>query len=177
MTAAVSSMSTMGERRLLGPLALATFAVIYSNTVIGALVTPISAEFDVTAGAVGLVAAAYGLPGIVVGLIIGPYSDRYGRGWFLAGGTLLLGVFTIAASLAPTFWSLAALRALAGLGAAAVLPNVMATVADRFAYRERGRVVANIFVANTLGNLAGLAVAGIIAEQLGWRVSLAFAGL
>src|SRR5204863_489751 len=71
----------------------------------------------------------------------------------------------------------ALLRALAALGAAAVLPNVMATVADRFAYRERGRVVANIFVANTLGNLAGLAVAGIIAEQLGWRVSLAFAGV
>jgi len=171
------SVQSLGERRFLTPLVFATFAVIYSSTVVGALVTPIASEFGITAGAVGLAAAAYALPGVVIGTIAGPLSDRLGRGWFLAGGTLILGALTIAAAAAPTFTWLIALRALAGLGASLVLPNMMAAVADRFAYRERGRVIARIFFANTAGNLAGLSVAGVIAGAYGWRVSLAIAGI
>jgi predicted MFS family arabinose efflux permease len=166
----------MTDRRLLAPLFVATFAVIYSGTVIGALITQISAEFGVSPGAVGLAAAAYATPGILIGLIAGPLSDRFGRGWFLAGGTLGLGSLTIVAAMAPTFEWLAITRAFAGLGAAMILPNMMATVADRFPYRERARIVGFVFTSNTIGGIAGLTVAGIVAERYGWRVSLASAG-
>ena len=159
------------------PLMAATFAVIYSSTVIAALVTPIAAEFDVTTGTVGLITAAYAAPGVLVAIVAGPLSDRFGRGWFLAAGILGLGLLTVVAAFAPTFAWLAATRALAGVGAALVLPNSMATVADRFAYRERGRAVGTIFMANTAGSLAGIAVSGILADLFGWRVSLALAGL
>jgi predicted MFS family arabinose efflux permease len=165
------------DRRLLAPLFVATFAVIYSGTVIGALVTPISTEFGVSPGSVGLAAAAYAIPGILIGLVAGPLSDRFGRGWFLAGGTLVLGTLTVVSATAPTFEWLAITRALAGLGAAMILPNMMATVADRFAYRERARIVAHVFTANTIGGIAGLTIAGIVAERYGWRVSLASAGV
>ena len=167
----------MTDRRLLAPLFVATFAVIYSGTVIGALVTPIAMEFGVTPGSVGLAAAAYATPGILIGLVAGPLSDRFGRGWFLAGGTLGLGSLTLVAAMAPTFEWLAITRALAGLGAAVILPNMMATVADRFPYRERARIVGFVFTSNTVGGIAGLTLAGIVAERYGWRVSLASAGV
>jgi predicted MFS family arabinose efflux permease len=165
------------DRRLLAPLFFATFAVIYSGTVIGALVTPIATEFGVSAGSVGLAAAAYATPGILIGLVAGPLSDRFGRGWFLAGGTLVLGSLTIVSATSPTFEWLAITRALAGLGAAVILPNMMATVADRFPYRERARIVGFVFTSNTIGGIAGLTLAGIVAERYGWRVSLASAGV
>jgi predicted MFS family arabinose efflux permease len=165
------------DRRLLAPLFVSTFAVIYSGTVIGALVTQIATEFGVSAGAVGLAAAAYATPGILIGLVAGPVSDRFGRGWFLAGGTLVLGSLTVVSAMAPTFEWLAVTRALAGLGAALILPNMMATVADRFPYRERARIVGFVFTSNTIGGIAGLTVAGIVAERYGWRVSLASAGV
>ncbi len=167
----------MSERRLLLPLMAATFAVIYSSTVIAALVTPIAAEFDVTTGTVGLITAAYAAPGVVVGIVAGPLADRFGRGWFLAAGLLVLGGLTVVAAFAPTFAWLAAVRAMAGVGAALVLPNSMATVADRFAYRERGRAVGTVFLANTTGSLAGIPVSGIVADHFGWRLSLVVAGL
>lgn len=167
----------MTDRRLLAPLFVATFAVIYSGTVIGALVTPIATEFGVSPGSVGLAAAAYATPGILIGLVAGPLSDRFGRGWFLAGGALVLGSLTVVSATAPTFEWLALTRALAGLGAALILPNMMATVADRFPYRERARIVALVFTANTIGGIAGLTLAGVVAERYGWRVSLASAGV
>jgi len=166
----------MRGRPFLGPLSLAAFAVIYSGAVLAPLVAQVAADFAISPGSVGIAAAAYGLPGIIVGAVAGPHADRHGRKRFLLVGCLVTGGFTLAASAAPTYAALVALRALAGLGAALILPNMMAAVADRYAYRERGRPVAIVFAANTLGVIAGTTVAGIVAERIGWRGSLAFAG-
>ena len=174
-----SSRSTSADRSgpFLVPLSLSAFAVIYSGAVIAPLVTQLAGEFDVSTGSVGLAVAAYSLPAIVVGMIAGPHADRYGRKRFLIVGALWTGIFTLAAALAPTFAALLVLRALAGFGAALVLPNMMAAVADRFPYRERGRAIAKVFVANTLGQAAGITFGGIVAEHLGWRVAVASAGM
>ena len=158
-------------------MSMAAFAAIYSLVVVAPLISQISSEFGITTGAVGPLVAAYSLPGIVSALVIGPYSDRLGRRPFLIGGALVAGGFTILGAFAPNYSLLVIARALAGVGAAAVIPSAMATVADHFAYRERGTAVATVFAANTLGQLAGVAVAGIVAERLGWRTSLGLSGL
>lgn len=158
-------------------MSLAAFAAIYSLVVVAPLISQISSEFGITTGAVGPLVAAYSLPGILSALVIGPYSDRLGRRPFLIGGALVAGGFTILSAFAPNYSLLVIARALAGVGAAAVIPSAMATVADHFPYRERGSAVASVFAANTLGQLTGVAVAGIIAERLGWRTSLGLSGL
>jgi predicted MFS family arabinose efflux permease len=165
-----------GERHLVASFALATFATIYSAVVIAPLVTQISADFGVTAGTVGLVAAAYAIPGVFVGALAGPFADRHGRRLPLVAGTILLGSSTIASAFAPDLVMLGALRVVAGVGAAVILPNMMAALADHFEQPRRSRMIALIFMANTTGSLAGIALAGIVAERFGWRVSLALAG-
>jgi predicted MFS family arabinose efflux permease len=56
------------------------------------VLTPIATEFRISTGAAGLVVAAYGAPGILVAIVAGPYSDRFGRKRFLVAGSLIMGV-------------------------------------------------------------------------------------
>jgi predicted MFS family arabinose efflux permease len=167
----------LNSRAIVATMAAATFSIIYSGNVIAPLVTQLAAEFGTTAGTIGIVAAAYSLPGIATGALAGPFSDRHGRRPFLVGGGTVVGVFTILASLAPDLVTVAILRSIAGVGAAIVLPSMMATVADHFGPERRARIISTVFLANTLGGLAGIALTGVVAQNFGWRVALALAGV
>jgi len=162
-----------GERRiLLGALGFLSFGAVYANVVMNPVLTQLAREFGTTTGTAGLVVAAYGLPGIVTGLVAGPYSDRIGRKPFLVGGSLVMGVATAISAFAPTFEILIVTRALAGMGASLIFPNVNATMADTFPYAERGRAISTVMGLNTMASIAGIPLAGIIAELTSWRVSL-----
>lgn len=164
---------TPGERRaLLGALGFLSFGAVYANVVMAPVLTQIAREFGTTTGTAGLVVAAFGLPGIAASLIAGPYSDRIGRKPFLVGGGLLMGAFTVASALAPTFELLLLARAFAGIGAAVLFPNVQSLIGDSFPYQERGRAISTVIGLNTFASIAGIPVAGIVAEATSWRVSL-----
>jgi predicted MFS family arabinose efflux permease len=167
----------MSSRTLVAALSVATFSVIYSSNVIAPLVTGMAADLGTSAGTIGVVAAAYALPGIVTGALAGPFADRYGRRPFLVGGALMVGTGTVLSALAPSLLLVTLLRGVAGVGAAVILPNMMATVADHFATSRRARIISVIFTANTLGGLVGITATGILAQHWGWRVALALAGV
>jgi len=166
------------ERRLLlAVLGFLTFSSVYANIVISPVITQLAAEFGVSTGTAGLVAAAYGAPGIFFAVLSGPYSDRFGRKLFLVGGATIMGVFTCLAALVNSLALLLLLRAIAGAGASVIFPNSNATIGDNFAYRERGRAMSTVIAFNTMASIIGIPIAGIVAEATSWRVSLALVGL
>ena len=168
---------TLRERRvLLAVLGALTFASVYATIVIAPVLTQIASDFDITTGTAGLLVAAYGAPGVVVSLITGPFSDRFGRKRFLVVGAACMGLFTLLASFATSFPLLIALRAFAGIGAALIFPNVSAMIGDNFPYRDRGRAMSTVIGFNTMASVVGVPTAGIIAEATSWRVSLAIVG-
>lgn len=164
------------RRTLLAVLGFLSFTSIYVATVMSPVLTQIAREFGISTGAAGLVVAAYGAPAALLAVIAGPYSDRYGRKRFLVGGSLVMGVCTVVSAFAPTFPFLTAARAAAGVGAAVVFPNITATVADNFEYRERGRAMSTVIGMNTMGGVIGVPVAGILAEATSWRASVFLVG-
>ena len=169
---------TSGEKRLLlSVVGALTFASVYATLVMAPVLTQISEEFRVSTGTAGLVAAAYGGPGIITSLLIGPYSDRFGRKRFLVVGALVMGVFTILSAVAPTFETLVAARGIAGIGGSLIFPNANALVGDLFAYRERGRAMSTIIGFNTMASVVGVPVAGVVAEATSWRVSVGLVGV
>lgn len=170
-------MTPRERRTLLGVLGFLTFASVYANVVIVPVLVQIAGEFHTTTGQAGLVAAAYGVPGIVIAVVAGPYSDRLGRKVFLVFGSLIMGIGTLLSAVAPTFELLVLTRALAGVGASVIFPNVNATIGDLFAYRERGRAISTVIAMNTMASIVGLPIAGIVAEATSWRVSVAIVGL
>lgn len=169
---------TLRERRiLLAVLGALTFASVYASVVIAPVLTQIAGEFEVTTGTAGLLVAAYGAPGVLVSLVSGPFSDRFGRTRFLIGGSLCMGAFTLLGAFAASFAVLIALRVVAGVGAALIFPNVSAIVGDNFPYRDRGRAMSTVIAFNTMAGVVGVPSAGIIAEATSWRISLAIVGV
>jgi predicted MFS family arabinose efflux permease len=169
---------TSGEKRLvLSIVGALTFASVYATLVMAPVLTLISHEFGVSTGTAGLVAAAYGGPGVIVSLLVGPYSDRFGRKRFMVAGALIMGVFTILSALAPTFELLIAARAIAGIGGSLIFPNANALIGDLFPYRERGGAMATTIAFNTMASVIGVPLAGVVAEATSWRISVGLVGV
>jgi predicted MFS family arabinose efflux permease len=165
------------RRALIGLLGFLTFNAVYSGVITAPVLTQIANEYGITTGTAGLVVAAYGAPGILVAVLTGPYSDRFGRKRFLVTGSLVMGAFTLLSAFATSFGVLVATRIVAGIGASVIFPNVTATVGDNFTYRERGPVMGTVIGLNTLASVIGIPLAGIIAEATTWRIAMAMVGL
>jgi predicted MFS family arabinose efflux permease len=169
---------TPAERRsLLGLLGFLTFNAVYVGIVMAPVLTQVASEFSITTGTAGLVVAAYGAPGILVAVLTGPYSDRFGRKRFLITGSAIMGVFTLLSAFATSFAVLVAMRIIAGMGASVIFPNVTATVGDNFPYRDRGSAMGTVIGLNTLASVIGVPLAGILAEATSWRVSVGLVGI
>ncbi len=169
-------MSLRERRILLALLGALAFAAVYSTVVIAPVLTQIAAEFDISTGTAGLLVAAYGAPGILVSLAVGPYSDRFGRTRFLVAGAACMGLFTLLASLATSFAMLIVLRVIAGIGSSLIFPNLNAIIGDSFPYRDRGRAMSTVIGFNTMASVIGVPTAGIVAEATSWRLSLVIVG-
>ena len=157
------------RRRLLGLLGFLSFNAVYVGVVMAPVLTQIAGEFNITTGTAGLVVAAYGAPGIVVAVLTGPYSDRFGRKRFLVTGSLIMGLFTLLSAFATSFAVLVAMRIIAGIGGSVIFPNTTATVGDNFSYRDRGSAMGTVIGLNTM--------AGVIGEATSWRVSVGLVGV
>ena len=165
------------RRRLLGLLGFLSFNAVYVGVVMAPVLTQIAGEFNITTGTAGLVVAAYGAPGIVVAVLTGPYSDRFGRKRFLVTGSLIMGLFTLLSAFATSFAVLVAMRIIAGVGGSVIFPNTTATVGDNFSYRDRGSAMGTVIGLNTMAGVIGVPLAGVLAEATSWRVSVGLVGV
>lgn len=101
-------------------------------------------------------------------LLIAPLSELYGRYPVINIANALFTAFTVLAALSPTTGILIFARALTGV---AVATNVLspAIVGDIFVSEKRGTAMSLISLAPLIGGAAGPAIAGAVAQTLGWR--------
>ncbi len=162
---------------LLGSLGFLSFAAVYNNIVVSPVLVDIARDLGVSVGTAGLLVTAFGIPGIVVGVLAGPLSDRYGRKGFLVGGTALMSALTVVGGIVPGFAYLLLTRVGAGIGASVLFPNINATIADEFPYQQRGRAMSTVITMNQLATIVGVPLAGLIAGLSSWRVSFVMVGV
>ena len=119
----------------------------------------------------GLFAGLFGPP------ILGWVSDHYGRRRAIIAGALFFGLFTLGSVLAKDLPTLIALRFVAGLGIAGVLPITTALINEYAPRRMRATLFVLMFSGVTFGGgLPGIVAARYMATY-GWQILFWVGGL
>lgn len=135
------------------------------------------ADFHVTPGLVGLLAAAEPLGGLLGGGLIALGLLRMDRRLMFAGGSALFMVMLVIAALSPSYWLAVAVLFLGGFGIAGFANMQTTLMLTEAPIEMRSRLMGIVTVCIGTGPLGVLAI-GTLAEPLGPRGAiLVMAGL
>ncbi|MEO3750750.1 DHA2 family efflux MFS transporter permease subunit [Streptomyces sp. B6B3] len=112
---------------------------------------------------------AYGVAFAGLLLTGGALGDRYGRRNVLLAGLALFGLASAAVVAVDDVAVVIALRAVAGVGAALVMPMTLAVITHVFPPAERGRAVGVWSGISFGAALLGVLLAGSLLEAFSWR--------
>lgn len=153
---------------LLVVLALLSAAAPFAVDMYLPAFTELATDLGTSAASVQLTLTAF-LVGLAAGqLLIGPFSDRFGRRAPLVVATAITVVVTVVCALAPTIWLLIAMRFVQGLTASSGLVIGRAVAADR----TEGAATARIFTLfSAIGGIAPVVapLLGGVLVSAGWR--------
>lgn len=127
-------------------------------------------EWNLTLADAGLLGTA-GMIGVgLSSVVIGWYSDNYGRRKALIISLLVFGLFTAAAALARGWTDMLILRFVAGLGLGGVWGVAAAFINETWPKHLRGRVISFVLSAWPIGFGIAAVLAHSIMPNWGWRV-------
>ncbi|MEU5094727.1 MFS transporter [Streptomyces sp. NPDC020996] len=133
----------------------------------------IGRDLDASESVLELVVAGYGLAYAVLLVLGGRLGDLFGRRRFFLGGMAAFGLTSLLCGLAPGAWSLVAARVAQGASAAAMLPQVLATIQAATAGPRRARAMGLYGATAGLSMVAGQILGGVLVAAdvagTGWR--------
>jgi MFS transporter, AAHS family, 4-hydroxybenzoate transporter len=136
---------------------------------LGLAIPPLMQEWGLTRADFAPITAG-SLIGMAIGATFGGLvGDRIGRRAALIGSILLFGLPTGLATLAQDTGSFGALRAVAGLGLGATLPNATALIAEFMPLRLRSLGMSIAMFAQPLGSMTAGLLAALLLVSHGWR--------
>jgi len=138
------------------PFVIVTLTAFIFFIYIGMLIpiVPLFIEGPLNAGefGIGLTVAVFAVAAIAVRPMIGHIADRYGRRRLIMGGALLAAVGGALSGLADSLWQLLAMRAVTGVGEAAVFVGAATLIAD-LSPRDRRAEGASYFSVAVFGGI------------------------
>ena len=164
------------RRTTLTLAALAAGATVFGAQGISPALPAVQRAFGISDTQVGLITAAYMLPGVVLAIPLGYLADRLGRRIVFSTMALLYGAAGAAQALAPSFALLLGLRVVQGIGFAALMPLSVTLIADAYRGSEQVRAQASRQVSMTVSELV-LPLVGATLAGLSWRAPLAAQGV
>lgn len=142
--------------------------------VVALLVTPISAELQLSDRQMGLLMGfGFALLYSIAGVPIAHYLDRGNRVRGVAAGVLVWSLSTVACGFAQSFGQLLLLRAGVAIGEAVLTPAMLSLIADLFDERERGRPTT-LFLSIGAIMAGGALIVGGFAVQLAEIIHVSF---
>ena len=135
------------------------------------------AQFHVSFAELGLAVALMSGASALFQTPVGFLVDRYGARPFLIGGALLMSLCISAMGFATSFWQILVLAPLSGTGNSVFHPADYAILSGSVGKDRMGRAFALHTFSGNLGFAAAPPVMALLAVTIGWRASLAAAGL
>jgi EmrB/QacA subfamily drug resistance transporter len=158
------------HRLVLPALCIAVLIAQIDTAIVNLATEPIGTAFGARVGALQWVIDAYNLAYAVLLLTGGLVGDLYGRRRAFVLGAAVLSGASVVCALAPTLGVLIAGRALAGAGAALLIPASLAIV--RVIWRdpaERARALGIWAACGGIAMIVGPTLGGVLIHAFGWR--------
>ena len=178
--------TTAGQRRaLLVVVGLSLMMVVSAVSGLNVALPELARDTGATQRELTWIVDAYTVVFAGLLLSVGALGDRWGRKGVLLAGLLLFGAAAGAAMLTDDPETLIVLRALMGIGAAAVMPVTLSVITTSFPEEERGHAVGVWVGIAGGGAVIGLLGSGVLLEFFSWSsffglnvtlAALAFAG-
>ncbi|WP_199259597.1 MFS transporter [Paracoccus binzhouensis] len=158
-------------------LGLGAFAIGTSEFAAMGLLPWYARDLGITEPQAGHVVSAYAL-GVVVGApITSILGARLPRRRYLAALIAAYGVMNLLAAVLPGYGTLVFTRFLAGLPHGGFLGVAMLFAADALPREQRAKGVTQVLLGLTVANIAGVPLAGMLGQGLGWRWGFALPGV
>lgn len=135
---------------------------------IGPLTTPIMEQFDIDEAQMGLVFSGAILVGAIFYPLWGYLFDRFSRAKLLALASFIWGSTTWISAIARTFPVFLGSRASTGIDDSSY-PGIYSLLSDYFAPKIRGKVYGLLQIAQPLGYMAGMLLALLFVDKIGWQ--------
>lgn len=165
---AQAPLSPARRRAVLATMCLALTIVISSVAMLNVALRDIAVDLGSTQTQQLWIVDSYVLVLAALLLPAGALGDRYGRRSALLVGTLIFGVASVLAANASSSSALIAWRAIAGVGAAAIMPGTLSTITSVFPAEERARAVGVWAGFAGGGGVLGILGAGALLEHFSW---------
>jgi EmrB/QacA subfamily drug resistance transporter len=162
----------------LGPVALTTllfgaFLPMLSFFIINVALPAIGSDLRASSGELQLVVGSYGIANATLLVVGGRLGDGFGRKRLFLIGLTGFTVMSLICAIAPTIGVLLAARVVQGAAAAAMTPQVLASITSLLTGEHRARAMAMFGVAGGAAAALGQILGGVLVEAdvfgLGWR--------
>jgi EmrB/QacA subfamily drug resistance transporter len=151
-------------------VATAQLMIVLDDTIANIALSSIQRDLSVSAGILPWIINAYVLVFGALLLFGGRVGDLYGRRRVLRIGLAVFSLASLLGGLGVNAEMLITSRALQGVGAAMIAPNVLALIATNFpAGKERNRAMAVYAAMSAVGMTVGILLGGLLTGMLSWR--------
>lgn len=158
-----------GRRRaVLAAMCLALVLVVAGVSMLNVILPALTRDLGASSTEQLWIVDAYAITLAALLLPFGAIGDRFGRRGALLVGIGLFGVASALSAMATSPGPLIAWRALAGIGAALIMPGTLSTITSVFPADQRARAVGVWAGFAGAGGTLGMLASGAMAERFWW---------
>lgn len=169
-TETLPSVRAPSARIIVAICATAVFIVSLDTTALYVAFPAIRADFaETTVEQLSWVLNAYTVVYGALLVVMGRLADQLGRRRLFTAGLALFGVTSALAAASPSAEVLIAVRALQGLGSAALVPSSLAIALDAVPPARRNVVAALWAATGALASAVGPSLGALLVASVGWR--------
>ena len=152
-------------------LAAANFAVGVGSFITIGILTPMSADLNMTAAEAGFVMTIYAIAYAIGSPLMVAATGALARRSVLGGGLLLMALASVISALAETPEVLFISRAIAALGGGVITPVVAGVAAANSPPEKRGSAMALTFFGLSFAQVLGMPACAWVGYTFGWEVA------
>ena len=148
------------------------------SSTLSVFLKPLTEDLAVSRGLFSLLRSGEILIAGAMAPLIGPWVDRFGGRWLMAGGALAAGLGFILMSQVSAFWQFLVLRWLfVAVGGVFMCQMVVSVTVSRWFVRKRGRAIAIASLGQGLSKVCIPVVTATLFAWVGWRLTWSIFGI